>query len=123
MNISNVKGKLINEGTFFEREIKLFCSPDPRANIVRDGYGCGMTIIQPGKGHEVHTHPDSEETILVVSGQGTATIDGKDVEVKPMQIIGLGKNESHGFANTGDEPLCMYWIYTPPGPEAKFIVE
>ena len=120
--IKDVKGKQINEGTIHERCIKLFTSPDPRALIQRASYGCGMTIMEPGQVHEEHAHPDSEELILVVQGTGTARIGGKEVTVAPMEVIGIDKGEPHTFTNTGAVPLCLYWVYTPPGPEVKFIV-
>jgi len=122
-SINKVNGKIINEGTVNEREIKLFVSPDPRALIRREEFGCGITVIQPKQIHEEHFHPDSEEVILVVSGTGTARIGGKEVTVQPMEVIGVDKGEPHMFTNNGDIPLQLYWIYTPPGPEKKFIVE
>ena len=120
--IKDVKGVQINEGTIHERCIKLFASSDPRAKIQRP-YGCGMTIMEPGQVHEEHAHPDSEEMILVVQGTGTARIGGKEITIAPMEVIGIDKGEPHTFANTGDTHLCMYWVYTPPGPETKFIVD
>lgn len=118
-SVDDIKGKVINSGTINERRIKLFASPDAR--VKRNDYGCGMAIIDPGQVHEEHAHPTSEELILVVQGVGTARIGGKDITVKPMDIVGIDKGEPHTFTNTGNEQLKLYWVYSPPGPEKKFL--
>ena len=122
-SVNKVRGKAINENTVNEREIKLIASVDPRAPIQRDTFGCGMTIMQPGQVHEEHAHPDSEEMILVISGSGTARIGGKEINVHPMDVIGIDRGEAHTFTNAGEVPLRLYWVYNPPGPEKKFIVD
>lgn len=118
-SVDSVKGKVINEGTINERRIKLFASPNGPA--IRKEYGCGMALIDPGQEHEQHAHPDSEEFILVVQGTGEGRIAGQDITVKPGDLIAIDKGEPHQFRNTGSEQLRLYWIYSPPGPEKKFL--
>ena len=118
-SVDDVKGKVINEGTIHERRVKLFASPDCKAR--RDGYGCGLTIIDPGQIHEEHAHPDSEEFIHVVQGTGTARIAGQDMKIQPGDLIAIEKGEPHTFTNTGNDQLCLYWVYSPPGPEKRFL--
>lgn len=118
-SVDSVKGKVINEGTINERRIKLFASPYGPA--VRTAYGCGMALIDPGQVHEEHAHPDSEELILVVQGTGTGRVGGESITVQPGDLIAIEKGEPHTFANTGTDQLRLYWIYSPPGPEKRFL--
>lgn len=118
-SVDAVKGKVINEGTIHERRIKLFASPNGPA--VRAAYGCGMALIDPGQVHEEHAHPDSEELILVVQGTGTGCVGGQTITVEPGDLIAIEKGEPHTFTNTGTDQLRLYWIYSPPGPEKRFL--
>lgn len=118
-SVDSVKGKVINEGTINERRIKLFASPYSKAK--RDAYGCGMAIIDPGQIHEEHAHENSEELILVVKGTGKGRVGGQDLTVQPGDLIAIDKGEPHTFTNTGSEQLQLYWIYSPPGPEKRFL--
>ena len=117
--VDSVKGKVINPGTINERRIKLFASPYSPAR--RDAYGCGMALIDPGQVHEEHAHPDSKELIFVVHGTGTGRIAGQEVQVQQGDLIAIEKGEPHQFRNTGAEQLRLLWIYSPPGPEKKFL--
>ena len=36
-------------------------------------------------------------------------------------LIAIEKGEPHQFRNTGAEQLRLLWIYSPPGPEKKFL--
>ena len=118
-SLDDIKGKVINEDTINERRIKLIASPKSPAR--RDQYGCGMAVIPPGHVHEQHAHPDSEELIFVVQGTGTGVVGGKTISFKPMDFIALDKGESHTFTNTGTQEALFYWIYSPSGPEVRFL--
>jgi mannose-6-phosphate isomerase-like protein (cupin superfamily) len=121
LSISDIRGKVINPGTVNERLIKLLASP--KGPIVRKEYGCGVTIVTPGQIHEEHAHPDSEELILVLQGTGTGKVSGQEIQIGPRDIVAISKGESHQFANTGSEELILYWIYSPSGPEVRFLDE
>ena len=120
-SVDSVKGKVINEGTVNERRIKLFASPNSKAK--RDAYGCGMALIDPGQIHEEHVQPDSEELIFVVQGTGFGKVGGAELTIKPGDLIAIEKGEPHTFTNNGTEQLRLYWVYSPPGPEKKFLDE
>lgn len=120
-SVESVKGKVINAGTVNERRIKLFASPHSR--VKRNAYGCGMALIDPGNIHEEHAHPDSEELIFVVQGTGIGKVGGEEVAIKSGDLIAIEKGETHTFTNTGTEQLALYWVYSPPGPEERFLDE
>jgi quercetin dioxygenase-like cupin family protein len=119
LSISDIRGKTINQGTVHERLIKLLASP--KGPVVRKEYGCGVTIVPPGQIHEEHSHPDSEELILVLQGTGIGNVGGQEIRVEPRDIIAIDKAEPHQFVNTGSEELILYWTYSPSGPEVRFL--
>lgn len=118
-SINDIKGKRINEGTIHERRIKLIASPKSPAR--REQYGCGMAIIPAGHVHEEHAHDHSEELIYVVSGKGTGVVGSRKIEIQAGDIIAIEKGEAHQFSNAGREELRLYWIYSPSGPEVRFL--
>ncbi len=112
-------GVVIHENTVNEREVRLFASPD--CPVRRENFACGMAVIASGQVHEEHVHPDSDELILVYQGQGTGTVGGKELTISRGDVIAIDRGEPHTFTNTGREDLCLYWVYSPPGPEKKYM--
>lgn len=80
-----------------------------------------MALIEPGQVHEEHMHPDSEELIFVVQGVGEGRVGGQPVSIKANDLLAIAKGEAHTFTNTGAEQLRLLWIYSPPGPEKRFL--
>jgi mannose-6-phosphate isomerase-like protein (cupin superfamily) len=119
LSISDIRGKTINQGTVHERLVKLLASP--KGPIARKEYGCGVTVVNPGQIHEEHVHPDSEELILVLQGIGVGRVGGQEIHVEPRSVIAIDKGEPHQFVNTGSEELILCWIYSPSGPEVRFL--
>ncbi len=78
----------------------------------------GMVVLAPGKGHERHNHPEADEIIFVMSGEGEQMIDDEPpVHVRPGASIYIPQGVYHSTVNTGWEPLRLLIVYTPPGPE------
>lgn len=78
----------------------------------------GMVVLAPGKGHDRHNHPGSDEIIFVMSGEGEQMIDDQPaVKVRPGASIYIPADVYHSTLNTGWEPLRLLIVYTPPGPE------
>jgi oxalate decarboxylase/phosphoglucose isomerase-like protein (cupin superfamily) len=78
----------------------------------------GAVSLAPGKGHDRHNHPDADEIIYVVSGQGTQMLDDHEpVPVRPGACIWIPKGIYHGTINTGSEPMQLVVAYIPAGSE------
>lgn len=58
--------------------------------------------------------------MIVIGGEGIAEIAGQKFAVGYGSIISIERGEYHGFVNTGQSALILYWIYDPPGAESKF---
>ncbi|MGV2495301.1 cupin domain-containing protein [Pelagerythrobacter aerophilus] len=71
----------------------------------------GITTIAPGSAVPLHTH-NCEESVVVLSGQGTAHIDGAAHPVTPRDTSWIPAGVPHCFSNeTGSEPLVIFWTY------------
>ena len=69
--------------------------------------GVNLARIRPGKESFVyHAHELEEEWIYILSGQGTAEIDGQEHAVGPGDFIGFPTpSVAHHLRNTGSEEL------------------
>jgi oxalate decarboxylase/phosphoglucose isomerase-like protein (cupin superfamily) len=82
-------------------------------------FSAGVVQLEPGKGHELHTHPDSDEVLFVISGHGEQTVAGETREIAPGEMIFVPEGVEHGTINTGWETLQLLAVYAPPGPEQE----
>ncbi len=81
-------------------------------------FSFGMVVLEPGKGHERHNHPGSEEIIFVMSGEGQQMVDDQPpVKVRPGASIYIPADIYHSTLNTGWEPMRLLVVYAPAGPE------
>jgi mannose-6-phosphate isomerase-like protein (cupin superfamily) len=72
-----------------------------------------MTIPSGGEiGEEVH--PDTDQLLIFIDGQGEAQLDGESSEVVPNDLVFVRAGTRHNFVNTGDSPLRLITVYAPP---------
>lgn len=72
-----------------------------------------MTIPPGGEiGDEVHEHTD--QILTFVSGTGEADLNGHTHPIDAGDQCAVPAGAQHNFRNTGDEPLVLYTIYSPP---------
>jgi oxalate decarboxylase/phosphoglucose isomerase-like protein (cupin superfamily) len=101
--------------TFDWGAIKWFVTPE-----ITQGAGItfGEVVLQPGRGHDRHNHPESEEILYVLSGEGEQMLDDRDAfQVKPGDTIYVPTGVFHSTRNTGWEPMRLLALYNPGGPE------
>jgi len=65
----------------------------------------GLATILPGKQNPVHYHPNCEEVLYVISGQGLHSYDGRSIPLKAGMTIRIPANVKHNMVNTGTETL------------------
>lgn len=95
--------------------IKWLVSP---ASIETTGLTFGEVIVFPGKGHERHNHPESEEILYVLSGEGVQMLnDAEPFPIKAGDTIYVPTAMFHSTMNTGWEPLVLLALYNPAGAE------
>jgi len=69
--------------------------------------------IEPGDdiGMEVH---GLDQFIRIESGKGKAILNGQEYEIEDDWAVVIPAGVEHNIVNTGDEPLKLYTIYSPP---------
>ena len=65
----------------------------------------GLATILPGKQNPVHFHPNCEEVLYVISGQGLHSYDGRTIALKAGMTIRIPAGVKHNLVNTGTETL------------------
>ena len=82
----------------------------------------GVVDLGPGQGHARHNHPGAEEIIFVVSGEGEQMVEdpsGRPVvrKVRSGSTVYVPESRFHSTTNTGSEPMRLFVVYSPAGPE------
>ncbi len=62
----------------------------------------------------VEIHPNVDQFFRIESGEGKAVVDGKEYELSDGVSLLVPAGTEHNLINTGDEPLKLYTIYSPP---------
>lgn len=65
---------------------------------------------EPGRGPRRHRHP-YDKMVLVREGRARWTVDGREVEVGPGEILVVKAGEIHSFVSIGDVPLVQPGIH------------
>jgi mannose-6-phosphate isomerase-like protein (cupin superfamily) len=72
-----------------------------------------MTVPVGGEiGDEVHEHTD--QILTFISGTGEGDLGGETHPIEAGDQCAVPAGAQHNFRNTGDEPLVLYTIYSPP---------
>ena len=75
-------------------------------------------VLLPGQGHERHNHPDADEILYILSGEGEQMVDDTQTfPVRAGQAVWIPKEAFHSTMNTGWDPLILLAIYAPAGAE------
>jgi mannose-6-phosphate isomerase-like protein (cupin superfamily) len=85
--------------------------------VGRDHGGIGFTFLivdaGPGEGPALHRHPYAE-VLIVLKGQGRATVGDDVVEVGAGDVVVIPANVPHGFVNIGTGRLRQIDIHDSP---------
>lgn len=100
--------------TFDWGVLKWMSTPDVTGG---ERFSAGVVKLEPGKGHERHTHPDSDEILYVVRGEGKQEVADETQDIAMGDMVYIPEGVEHGTINTGWEPLTLLAVYAPPGPE------
>jgi mannose-6-phosphate isomerase-like protein (cupin superfamily) len=82
-----------------------------RKALFKEGHlDSGLLLYAPGQTTPDHKHSNIDEVFYVVSGEGTITIDDKEVLVKEKDVIFSPNGEKHGFYNTSSDNWVVLQI-------------
>jgi mannose-6-phosphate isomerase-like protein (cupin superfamily) len=73
-------------------------------------------VIAPGdsEGGPDNRHPRSDQWLFVLSGRGTALIEGRETPLKAGVLLLIEKGERHQIFANGPTPLKTLNFYSPP---------
>ena len=85
-------------------------------------FTAGVVFVPPGLGHVRHNHPGAEEIIFIIKGSGEQMVEDEDGTpvtrtVGPGCSVFIPESRFHSTLNTGDEPMEIFVVYSPKGPE------
>ncbi len=73
-----------------------------------------LMALQPGEEIGEEVHEDRDQFFRIEEGEGEVVIDGKRTPVEEDHAIIVPAGARHNLINSGDEPLLLYTLYTPP---------
>jgi oxalate decarboxylase/phosphoglucose isomerase-like protein (cupin superfamily) len=85
-------------------------------------FSAGVVFVPPGQGHTRHNHPGAEEIIFIIKGNGEQMVEDEagipvTRDVGPGCTIFIPESRYHSTQNTGSEPMEIFVVYSPTGPE------
>ena len=83
-------------------------------NAQNSPVGVSMLEFESGAQVPVHVHDDSIDSIYVMSGSAEIFADGKWRPVNAGDYCLVPAGEEHGVKNTGQEPLRLFIVHSPP---------
>jgi len=73
-----------------------------------------LMTLQPGEDIGAEVHEEHDQFFRIDAGKGKVIIDGVETEVEDGFAVVVPAGAEHNVLNTGDEPLKLYTIYSPP---------
>jgi mannose-6-phosphate isomerase-like protein (cupin superfamily) len=73
-----------------------------------------VMALQPGEDIGVEVHPNVDQFFRIEEGHGKVVINGEESQIKDGTAVVVPAGAEHNIINTGDEPLKLYTIYSPP---------
>lgn len=70
----------------------------------------GVTKFAEGTSLPLHMH-NVEESVLILSGEATADIDGTLIDLAPGEATWVSAGTPHRFINRGPGEMSIYWVY------------
>jgi mannose-6-phosphate isomerase-like protein (cupin superfamily) len=70
--------------------------------------------IPPGGEIGSEVHPDVDQVLVFVQGEGQAILDGETSAVGVDRLVHVPAGTRHNFVNTGKIDLRLYTVYAPP---------
>jgi len=72
-----------------------------------------MSLL-PGEEIGMEVHPQVDQFFRIEEGQAKLVIDGEEHEVDEGFAIIVPAGSQHNVINTGNNPLKLYTLYSPP---------
>lgn len=89
---------------------------DSFRKVIFTGKNSQLVLMSVPRGEEVgeETHPRVEQSLFFLSGKGKAVLNGEETPISEGSVVIVTPGTKHNFVNTGNEPLKILTIYSPP---------
>jgi mannose-6-phosphate isomerase-like protein (cupin superfamily) len=81
----------------------------------------GICHILPGRSNPLHYHPNCEELLYMLAGQGRHTLNDEVVDLRAGMTIRVPAGVRHNLTNTGWEPLACLVCFSSGERETVFL--
>ncbi|HMC09872.1 MAG TPA: cupin domain-containing protein, partial [Pirellulaceae bacterium] len=81
----------------------------------------GICHILPGQRNPLHYHPNCEEVLYMISGQGQHGFDGELIPLAAGSTIRIPAGVKHNLANTGSETITCLISFSSGRRETVFL--
>lgn len=73
-------------------------------------------VLSPGDatGGPDNRHEKSDQWLMVISGTGTAIVNGQEIALSPGMLLLIEAGETHEIRAGGTETLRTFNVYSPP---------
>ena len=73
-----------------------------------------LMTLRPGEEIGRETHRGHDQFIRIEAGTGVAVLDGEETRLSDGVVVVIPDGAEHNVINTGDTPLRLYTLYSPP---------
>ena len=73
----------------------------------------GLNAFEPGQAHALHSHPGMDKLYLVVEGEGTFLLDGRELPMRSGDVLIAPQGVPHGVRNGGPARLLVLAVLAP----------
>ena len=84
-------------------------------------FAIGHTEVPPHQQGVMHGHAEGAEVWLVYEGRGRALVGDEEIFVEPGTVVLTPPGVSHQFFNEHDEPVKLFFVFSPSGEEKAVI--
>lgn len=110
VKFDTIQGSKINKP--FERELKVLMSPD-KDGTVKEFTFLLSTLAPNGGCTDWHSHSESGELMIFLSGKGKAWLENNEFTIEPGTALYAPAGMKHKTLNTSSEPLQIACIFIP----------
>jgi quercetin dioxygenase-like cupin family protein len=98
------------------RTKNIFGAENVRAQYLK----INITEYAAGTEHKLHRHPDQEEVIYILDGEGITRTDAGDQRIGPGSFVFVPAGTDHATINLRkDKPMKAIIMKSPPGEKNK----
>jgi len=73
-------------------------------------------LLSPGSEGTYHLHVNRESIIIIIAGEGTEVVEGKEIAIKAGDVLYIPAGEKHKTVNRSAKDFRFLEFYTyPPG--------